>query len=663
MSEYPSRPIHAGSQAVSAPAPPTVVPSSHVAHNPASSATMTNPHSTMAPTKPFNEQLTSDKDDRTTAPPILPHSVAPRPDASGTTLSVPGHQPILTATGGPDVTRRCDPLPPAIPLIPTPSSNVLDPASIAHPQNSTYDGTMNVEATGAAAHPFYLSKQTNAALANLGSEIAPVASETKLGDNSGPQHRPAASATGANSSSSSSGTGAGYAPAHTSILGAPAQSGSLGSASHITPADTAAGRTSPSSQSGDKDKKKKGLFFNTTLIHETKVPSHPLPDPARFGPAPVSHPAVLPAPVADNTPRQVIQSTGGVVPVTTVATPQDSYHVHLSHPNGEPLGMNICSEDLHFTGVYITEIDPYGIAAMSGKISRGLFIQAVNGKSTIELKHADIVRELALPEVDLLLSLHPFEKRASVIAPARGSVPVEASAQNIEPQSFSGERNVIIEKDDSEQLGITLQGIRGVCVSSITKGSPASKSTIQVDDKLIAVNGINVVNATIEEVVAIFRQSPKLLTLTVVTPITKRISALGVFSAPNLAKGGAVREEERTFAEQLDAAAPTSIAGTSAAPVTGPASTTNVRGSPPPANASYNSTPQTAPTHMPPPLAVAHPMPAQTQAHPPPAFQPQHVAPTSGAGSSLPQPIASSTVTTVTTTTQPGTAASRPYTH
>jgi hypothetical protein len=157
--------------------------------------------------------------------------------------------------------------------------------------------------------------------------------------------------------------------------------------------------------------------------------------------------------------KQVIQSSGGVVPVTTVATPQDSFVVHLSHPNGEPLGMNICSEDLHFTGVYITEIDPYGVAAQSGKISRGLFVQAVNGKSTIELKHADIVREMAQPEVDLLLSLHPFEKRASVIAPAMGSVPVESACLNIKPQSFSGERNVVIEKSDSDEIGLCLQGV------------------------------------------------------------------------------------------------------------------------------------------------------------------------------------------------------------
>jgi hypothetical protein len=142
-------------------------------------------------------------------------------------------------------------------------------------------------------------------------------------------------------------------------------------------------------------------------------------------------------------------------------------------------------------------------------------------------------------------------------------------------------------------------------VSAITKGSPASKSTIQMDDKLIAINGTNVVNATIEEVVTFFRQSPRLLTLTVATLITKRISALGMFSGPNLAKGGSMREEERAFAEQLDAAVPTTSTGNTD-PVTGPDTPVSSLTSSSSAQQASSSThrtgsPLAAPSSLPPP--------------------------------------------------------------
>ncbi len=206
--------------------------------------------------------------------------------------------------------------------------------------------------------------------------------------------------------------------------------------------------------------------------------------------------------------------------------------------------------------VRITAVDPDGIAVRSGVISEGLFIQAINDMSTVDMCHADIVKELAKPDLDLVLSVHPFAKRAGIIAPAKGSVPVEATS-NIVPQKYSGERTVILTKAPTGLLGLRL-GI-GPCgaatIAGIDRKSPAAQSTMQIGDVVIGVNGMCVVHSPVCEIATLIAESSCILTMTVVTPVIKQ-HMLDRLCPPSLVKGGHMTAEEIHFSEELSQTIP-----------------------------------------------------------------------------------------------------------
>jgi C-terminal processing protease CtpA/Prc len=120
----------------------------------------------------------------------------------------------------------------------------------------------------------------------------------------------------------------------------------------------------------------------------------------------------------------------------------------------------------------------------------------------------------------------------SVQQTASESVAAAGAAAGAAAAPLTGERSVHISKSGAEPLGLSLDGDKGVTITSIAKGSAAAKTDLKVNEKIVSVNGTRVESSSTADVVALLKTAGNEVTIGVVPPAKKerKSGLLGIFS-------------------------------------------------------------------------------------------------------------------------------------
>jgi C-terminal processing protease CtpA/Prc len=305
-------------------------------------------------------------------------------------------------------------------------------------------------------------------------------------------------------------------------------------------------------------------------------------------PAPAAAPANPTSPAAATSPTSEVKGKkkSFMAKLFQKNSKPETFKVHISHPNGEPLGMKIRSDEDAFSGVMISEVHPDRLAAKSGKIAVGQYLHQINGVSTASMTHDDVVRALAAPELDLLLSIHPFENAAAAASATVGSATAilnqsatqasDAAATAVGAAATAADsavadataafspitnsRRVTLQKADGEPVGLKLVGDHGATISEISKDSPAGKAGLKIGDKVIGVNDADLSNSSASDIVAAIKSSGNSIVLNVAAPLKKKNSKLGGFFS-----------SKKKTSENLAAQAAVAASPAAAAPASAPA--------------------------------------------------------------------------------------------
>lgn len=186
-----------------------------------------------------------------------------------------------------------------------------------------------------------------------------------------------------------------------------------------------------------------------------------------------------------------------------VSVPKGFASVELHRANGSQFGLTIsdfykggCDKD---SKARICDLKPGSVAQKSDELQVGDIILSINGVKTQGLKHEEIIEMIKNADDTLRLEIE-YNLPPWPIHP-----PNTVRSQTVHIQ---------LEKEVSS-YGFTIRGgsnddktkSRPLIVTNIRAASPADREgTLKIGDRIIAINGINVLNASLQDAYAILKQ-------------------------------------------------------------------------------------------------------------------------------------------------------------
>uniref|UniRef100_A0A8C8VQB2 PATJ crumbs cell polarity complex component n=1 Tax=Pelusios castaneus TaxID=367368 RepID=A0A8C8VQB2_9SAUR len=228
--------------------------------------------------------------------------------------------------------------------------------------------------------------------------------------------------------------------------------------------------------------------------------------------------------------RESVQRNSRTSAVLRETTPSETIHwghveeVELIN-DGSGLGFGIVGGKS--SGVVVRTIVPGGLADRDGRLRTGdhiLQIGGTNVQGMISEQVAQVLRNCG-NSVKMVVARDPVCE-ITVTPPTPVSLPVGAlpfSQVRGDTNTLFDTYDVELTKKDGQSLGITIVGYAGtsdvdssgIFVKNIIPGSAADHSgLIQVQDKIVAVDGINVQNCSNQEVVEALRRTGQVVHLT-----------------------------------------------------------------------------------------------------------------------------------------------------
>ncbi|XP_013790838.2 glutamate receptor-interacting protein 2-like, partial [Limulus polyphemus] len=211
--------------------------------------------------------------------------------------------------------------------------------------------------------------------------------------------------------------------------------------------------------------------------------------------------------------------------------------VELVKKEGSTLGLIISGGTDKGSRPKVANLRPGSIAHRSDALAVGDYIISVNGIRTTRLKHEEIVNLLMNAGEKVTLEVE-YEIPAS---PAEGSVCMCPKVIQVS-----------LEKEDGS-FGFTLRGgacsdklkCRPVTITHVRPGGPADRDgTIKAGDRLLAVNNINLGQATLQDAMTVLKHMDKQVLLTVEYDVS-------VMDAVRNASGPLLVEIEKSPGTQL----------------------------------------------------------------------------------------------------------------
>uniref|UniRef100_A0A8C8SUP7 PATJ crumbs cell polarity complex component n=1 Tax=Pelusios castaneus TaxID=367368 RepID=A0A8C8SUP7_9SAUR len=225
--------------------------------------------------------------------------------------------------------------------------------------------------------------------------------------------------------------------------------------------------------------------------------------------------------------RESVQRNSRTSAVLRETTPSETIHwghveeVELIN-DGSGLGFGIVGGKS--SGVVVRTIVPGGLADRDGRLRTGdhiLQIGGTNVQGMISEQVAQVLRNCG-NSVKMVVARDPVCE-ITVTPPTPVSLPVGALPFSQDTNTLFDTYDVELTKKDGQSLGITIVGYAGtsdvdssgIFVKNIIPGSAADHSgLIQVQDKIVAVDGINVQNCSNQEVVEALRRTGQVVHLT-----------------------------------------------------------------------------------------------------------------------------------------------------
>uniref|UniRef100_A0A8C8SS83 PATJ crumbs cell polarity complex component n=1 Tax=Pelusios castaneus TaxID=367368 RepID=A0A8C8SS83_9SAUR len=261
--------------------------------------------------------------------------------------------------------------------------------------------------------------------------------------------------------------------------------------------------------------------------------------------------------------RESVQRNSRTSAVLRETTPSETIHwghveeVELIN-DGSGLGFGIVGGKS--SGVVVRTIVPGGLADRDGRLRTGdhiLQIGGTNVQGMISEQVAQVLRNCG-NSVKMVVARDPVCE-ITVTPPTPVSLPVGAlpfSQVRGDTNTLFDTYDVELTKKDGQSLGITIVGYAGtsdvdssgIFVKNIIPGSAADHSgLIQVQDKIVAVDGINVQNCSNQEVVEALRRTGQVVHLTLGSPFPPFANEQP--NMPALVLSGAVETETNLDSE------------------------------------------------------------------------------------------------------------------
>nr|XP_014996474.2 inaD-like protein isoform X1 [Macaca mulatta]XP_014996481.2 inaD-like protein isoform X1 [Macaca mulatta]XP_028688830.1 inaD-like protein isoform X1 [Macaca mulatta] len=242
--------------------------------------------------------------------------------------------------------------------------------------------------------------------------------------------------------------------------------------------------------------------------------------------------------------------------------------------DGSGLGFGIVGGKT--SGVVVRTIVPGGLADRDGRLQTGDHILKIGGTNVQGMTSEQVAQVLRNcgNSVRMLVARDPAGD-ISVTPPAPAALPVAlptvASKGPGSDSSLFETYNVELVKEDGQSLGIRIVGYvgtshtgeaSGIYVKSIIPGSAAyHNGHIQVNDKIVAVNGVNIQGFANQDVVEVLRNAGQVVHLTLVRrktssstsplePLSARGTVVEPPKPPALFLTGAVETETNVDGEQ-----------------------------------------------------------------------------------------------------------------
>ncbi|PIO65062.1 PDZ/DHR/GLGF domain protein [Teladorsagia circumcincta] len=206
------------------------------------------------------------------------------------------------------------------------------------------------------------------------------------------------------------------------------------------------------------------------------------------------------------------------------ATTSGEYDITLTRNDTDGFGFIIISS-LNRNGSTIGQILENSPAEKCGRLKVGDRVVAVNGIDILNLTHGEIVN---------LIKASGLTVRLTIAAPMPDGSPLASngmrrqSLHNERPMSgiaatTSGEYDVTLTRNDTDGFGfiiISSLNRNGSTIGQILENSPAEKcGRLKVGDRVVAVNGIDILNLTHGEIVNLIKASGLTVRLTIAAPM------------------------------------------------------------------------------------------------------------------------------------------------
>ncbi|WKY04712.1 hypothetical protein Q1695_005597 [Nippostrongylus brasiliensis] len=172
----------------------------------------------------------------------------------------------------------------------------------------------------------------------------------------------------------------------------------------------------------------------------------------------------------------------------------------------------------------VGQVVPGGAAADDGRMMEGDEIVEIDGRNVEGVSHAEAVALLEHAAHSKHVKL--VVRRARIVdATRRQSLQGDRPLSTIStmPSSFSGEYDVTLNRNDTDGFGfivISSLNRNGSTIGQILENSPAEKcGRLKVGDRVVAVNGIDILNLSHGEIVSLIKASGLTVRLTIAAPV------------------------------------------------------------------------------------------------------------------------------------------------
>ncbi|PAV61137.1 hypothetical protein WR25_02526 [Diploscapter pachys] len=176
------------------------------------------------------------------------------------------------------------------------------------------------------------------------------------------------------------------------------------------------------------------------------------------------------------------------------------------------------------TPLTVGQIVPNGAAAEDGRMKEGDEIVEIDGHRVEGASHSEAVSllDVAAHNKHVKMVVRRRKHSADTIRPM--SVPVGPS------HTKSGEYDVTLQRNDIDGFGfviISSLNKNGSTIGQITPGSPADLcGELRVGDRVVAVNGIDILNLSHSEIINLIKSSGLSVRLTIAAPATGTVTPL-----------------------------------------------------------------------------------------------------------------------------------------